>query len=675
MVVLSEPMPGAAVREDRAAPVAVDDRRRRLVLARFVLRLVAQLPGLLVVDPVLALLRRRPLAVSVGRRARRVLAAMGPVYDSLAQLLASHAEVCPGALFAGFDLGAPSYEPAPWSAVRPAVVDAFGPIDRRFRTLASSPFHTTATGQHHRGVLLDGTEVAVKVRRPGLGGTRALAEQAFAARLVARVAAWMAPAGVEIDREALAVTILAAYVEQLDLRNEAAHLTRFAAIVEAQGLEGVVVPAVVDDLVSAGVLVTTFLPGRPATSSPALGALASRAARALFVAARGGLLPADLRPENLIELDDGSLGIVGLEDCLELDGDQVKALNVVFAGIVKADARVVVHGLDLLGALGPDTESRLVAARLEWLFRERGDAWRADPLHGVPLLFEAFRDSGARAPAALLVLAADALHLHALGERAGTGVDLRGQLEASGPLRRPPASTLGDPLAPHELDAAAPTEWVMPEFSLRAGMRSLPPWLKPRRDHVGDLLPLVTFIVVNIAFGVRWAILAFTALSLQAGVRRKLRGEPISKPMKVGIAIVLVAGALGMFLQSGIVVFLPQLAFNISLNLALVLSLVVNRPLYAELAYLLWPLPAHLRRDRAIERPVFWWCAAYAIPHLLFLGVCVWLLFTASPNTYVAVSGLGQHLSAPATALLLVGIKRVLARRAPVVRERLLAAS
>jgi predicted unusual protein kinase regulating ubiquinone biosynthesis (AarF/ABC1/UbiB family) len=674
MVMLSEPVPDTEARASVPVPTADTDHRRR-VLLRFVLRLLAQLPGLLVVDPALALSRRRPLAASVGARVRRVLAGMGPVYDELAQLLASHAVVCPGALFAGFDLGAPSHAPAGWSTVRAAVVDAFGPIDRRFRTLAETPFHTTATAQHHRGVLLDGTEVAVKVRRPGLDGSLALADQALAARLVARVAGWMTPAGVELDRDELAATILAAHVDQLDLRNEAAHLTRFAAIVDAQGIEGIVVPAVVDDLASADVLVTTFVHGRPATTSSALDALVPRAARALFGGARGGLLLGDLRPANLVELADGSLGILGFEDCVELTAEQVKGLNVLFAGIAKRDGRVVVHGLDLFAALGPDTDRRLLAARLERLTRERGDAWRTDPLHGVPMVFEVFRDSGVRAPAALLLLAADALHLQALAAGGGADADLRGQLTASGPLRRPPASSLDAAPTDDEVVAAAPVEWAMPEFSMRAGIRSLPPWLKPRRDHVGDLLPLVTFIVVNIAFGIRWAILAFTALSLQAGVRRKLRGEPISKPMKVGIGIVLVAGAIGMFLQSGIVVFLPQLALNVGLNLALVLSLVVNRPLYGELAYLLWPLPASLRRDRSIERPVFWCCALYSIPHLAFLFVCVWLLFTASPNTYVAVSGLGQHLSAPLSALLLVGIKRVLAKRAPVVHDRLVAAA
>src|SRR5213080_4094760 len=87
--ILEQPLspPAQAVPEERGEPAPSAGGG----IAPLVLQLVAQLPGIMFVDPVLALLRRRPIGVSVGRRIRKVLAGFGPMYDKLAQLLASHA--------------------------------------------------------------------------------------------------------------------------------------------------------------------------------------------------------------------------------------------------------------------------------------------------------------------------------------------------------------------------------------------------------------------------------------------------------------------------------------------------------------------------------------------------------------------------------------------------------
>jgi ABC-type branched-subunit amino acid transport system ATPase component/predicted unusual protein kinase regulating ubiquinone biosynthesis (AarF/ABC1/UbiB family) len=638
-------------------------------VARLGLQLIAQLPGLLFVDLLLALVGRRSMGVSVGRRIRRVLAKLGPMYDKLAQLLASHAVLSPGALLEGYQLATPAYPPVSWKVIQRTVATELGPVPATFRSLANTPFRTTATAQYHLGVLLDGTDVAVKVRRPGLKDS--VPQQAMAAGLMTRAAGSMMPTGVDIDRAAVAGDLLDAYAAQLDFRHEAAYLLRMAAILAEREVEGVVIPAPIAGMVTDQVLVSTYLGGNPVEDLPARGELAARAARVLFASARSGLFPSDLRPAHLLAMPDGALGIVELEDCQELSTDQVKGLDMLFAGIISADPQVQVHGLEMLGAVGETCDRRQLRARLEWLAGQSGDVWGADPLHGVPIVFKAFVDGGITMPLPLLRLAENMLYVQALAAGSSGGADLRAQLVACGPMPEPPAGVRGDEPTDDEIAAASIPELTRLDYSWKAVMKLLPPQLRPRRENLRTLLPIVIFIPINILFGIRWAIAALTVFGLQAVIRRLIRREPITTGMKISFLAILALGAYGIFTGSAVVIFLPNVILPVVFNLGLVLLLVVNRPLYGLVTQFLWPIPANIRKDPIIRRPTFWYSTLYTTIQIMMTVFGLWLLLTASANTYVAVNGSVQQLAAPISLICFLRLRRTISRQAPRIQARL----
>lgn len=639
-------------------------------VGRVVLRAIPQLPGLLFVDPLLAILRRRPLGASVGRRIRAVLAGLGPMYDKLAQLLASHATVAPGSLLDGFQLRSPAYPPVPWCDVVATLESDLGPLDTVVRSIDRSPFRTSATAVYHRAALADGSDVVVKVRRPEL--TDSIAEQRAAAALAARVAGSMLPKGLDFDQGALGDELMRCYSAQLDLRNEAANLVRLTTIVREARIDGVVLPEPIEHLVTDKVLVTSYLEGISLEDVPASEDLVDRAARMLFAGARNGLFPADLRPANLLLLRDGSLGIVGFEDCERLSEEQARGVDVLLAGVLSGDTASQVEGLARLGALADPADGKRLRARLEWTARHHGDVWASHPLEGVPVLFQAFDGiEGVTLPTPVLRLAENALHLQALASASGRSLDWRAPIAAVRPSRRGVRTSTRERLADDEIDAAAIMDPVAPVYSLRAISRLMPDALRPRRENLVQVLAAVAFIVVNAVVGLRWAIPVLMLFGAQAAIRRKLRGEQLSRGTKVGGLVAALLGTLAVVSGSAIFVFLPGIVFPAAFAVALVASMIARRPAYAVLAQYLWPLPARVRTHPAIERPLWWYSLALTVVHVAALIFTVWLLLSVSANTYLAVHTLLNQLMTPVSLVFLLAMKRTIADRAPRIAAQL----
>jgi hypothetical protein len=163
-----------------------------------------------------------------------------------------------GQLLAGrehhFELAA-AVAARPLSELRPGLEATYGrPLSDTFPTLSEARA-AASLGQVHHGRLVDGREVAVKIRYPDI-------RAAVAAELrLAGLVPGLGPArrwdfDVEGYRRALAADL----ERELDYRGEAARQARFRAAVEVPGL---VVPEVVPELVREAVLVQSWEAGEP----------------------------------------------------------------------------------------------------------------------------------------------------------------------------------------------------------------------------------------------------------------------------------------------------------------------------------------------------------------------------------------------------------------------------
>lgn len=102
-------------------------------------------------------------------KAVAVLEALGPTYVKIGQLASSRSDLLPKAYCDAFEQLHDHVTPLPYAEVLGCIDDAYGvPWTTVLSSIDEEPLGAASIAQVHRATLLDGTVVAVKVRRPGI---------------------------------------------------------------------------------------------------------------------------------------------------------------------------------------------------------------------------------------------------------------------------------------------------------------------------------------------------------------------------------------------------------------------------------------------------------------------------------------------------------------------------
>jgi ubiquinone biosynthesis protein len=263
-------------------------------------------------------------------RLRKLFEALGPSFVKIGQLLALHAGALPPAYREELSRLLDSALPLPFSVMDQVLVQQFGEDwCQFFERIDREPVASASIGQVHRGSLISGEPVAVKVQRPG---AQAIFERDFD---ILR----------DIVRHTRLHTLLRMTRQQLaSIIDEVIHFTRSefdycheadaARRLRAMDIEGMYVPRVYDELCTRHVLTAEFIEGF--TLNDVLNHLddpdwlthhrvdRDRLARQimrnqLMQALRCGFFQADPHPANLILMEDGRLGYVDFGIVGELD--------------------------------------------------------------------------------------------------------------------------------------------------------------------------------------------------------------------------------------------------------------------------------------------------------------------------------------------------------------------
>ncbi|XP_058823624.1 atypical kinase COQ8B, mitochondrial [Topomyia yanbarensis] len=127
---------------------------------------------------------------------------------------------------------------------------------KKLASFDQKPFAAASIGQVHRGVLHDGTEVAIKVQYPGV----AKSIESDIDNLVSMLKVWdVFPAGFFIDNVVTVAKRELAW--EVDYHREAEYTDRFGEMI--QHMPEFRVPKVITELTSANVLTTELVPGVP----------------------------------------------------------------------------------------------------------------------------------------------------------------------------------------------------------------------------------------------------------------------------------------------------------------------------------------------------------------------------------------------------------------------------
>jgi predicted unusual protein kinase regulating ubiquinone biosynthesis (AarF/ABC1/UbiB family) len=210
---------------------------------------------------------------------------------------------------------APPMDPA---LARRVLEDELGrPVGELFAEFSSEPMAAASIGQVHRATLHDGRQVAVKIQYPGVA--QAIRDDLTNTELLSTVFRFAAGAAGTVgaalpDIGEAAAEISARISEELDYRQEAAHITAFADLY--RGHPSIRVPDVIPEASADRVLTMTYLDGLDwAAAQDADQHLKDTWAEVLtrFITGsyrHGNLFHADPHPGNYRFGEDGSVGFL-----------------------------------------------------------------------------------------------------------------------------------------------------------------------------------------------------------------------------------------------------------------------------------------------------------------------------------------------------------------------------
>ena len=313
--------------------------------------------------------RRR---ITAAQHARVAIEQLGPTAIKLGQMLSTRSDVLPPDWqheLTRLQDAAPAVPPA---AVRATIVAELGrPLPEVFASFVASPLACASIGQAHAATLLGGSEVVVKVRRPGVAREVELDLEVIASvvSVTSRASRHVRSLGATDLVDQFSTTLR----HELDYAREAANVERFAA--NFAGDPDIRIPAVHHELSTARVLTLERLRGLKIDDLDALAAagvdrvaLAHRATslmlRTIF---EHGFFHADPHPGNFFIEPDGRIGLIDFGMVGEVDAATRAALTGVLVALVTADAAPLIEGSARLGISRDSTDTKALADDLNEL--------------------------------------------------------------------------------------------------------------------------------------------------------------------------------------------------------------------------------------------------------------------------------------------------------------------
>ncbi|MEH3054387.1 MAG: AarF/UbiB family protein [Patulibacter minatonensis] len=304
-------------------------------------------------------------------RAQRIVRAGGPAYIKLGQFIATGDGLLPDEwvrAFAWCRDEAPTLRPGKAEEI---VYRELGERSDQIRSMERLPLATGSIGQVHRGVLVDGRPVVIKVRRPRL--VKRMRSDIETLALVAAAAHRLRPEAEAANLRGFVELFAQLTLEELDFRIEAANLVEASAILEDLGADHVRVPRPIPGMVTERVLVMELVPGVSYAKLPPMAERKVDGERLLRVGVQSvieatlvhGIFHGDMHAGNVLIDDDGNFSLVDLGIAGRLDARERAGLVKYLVGFAASDARMQIEAMRVFGAIGPNVDVEPLIARLQ----------------------------------------------------------------------------------------------------------------------------------------------------------------------------------------------------------------------------------------------------------------------------------------------------------------------
>ncbi|MFN0119846.1 MAG: ABC1 kinase family protein [Blastocatellia bacterium] len=317
-------------------------------------------------------------------RVRMALEELGATFIKLGQLLSTRPDLLSPEFqheLARLQDDAPPFA----SAMARARIEAeLGqPIDTLFAAFTDTPLAAASIGQAHAARLHDGTEVVIKVRRPGV--VEQIHEDLEILRNLAATAQRRWRFAARYDVAGLVTAFSRTLRAELDYLHEADSAERFAA--NFAGHAAVHIPRVFPDLTTSRVLTLERIRGARISelsglATPDAAALAGRGTEVILkMIFEDGFFHADLHPGNFFIEADGRFGLIDFGMTGEVSEETREKLAQFVYAITRRDYARLTEAVFDLGITGPRLDRRALTHDLEHLI----EPWQNRPLGEIRL--------------------------------------------------------------------------------------------------------------------------------------------------------------------------------------------------------------------------------------------------------------------------------------------------
>ena len=315
---------------------------------------------------------RRAEPYSRPEHLRLALEELGATFIKLGQILSTRADLLPPEYQAELAKLQDSAPPVPWSRVEEVLVTELGqPIEAAFVSFDPAPLAAASIGQAHTASLPDGTEVVVKVRRPGV--VEQIEEDLEILQNLAAAASRRWELADQYDLVGVAQEFAQTLRAELDYIREGRSAERFAASFADDA--DVHIPRVLWETTTARVLTLERVRGIKINDLAALdadgierAALAERAAGiVLKMVFEDGFFHADPHPGNFFVETGGRIGLIDFGMVGTVDERTQEQLVRLLLAITSQDADRLVDAFLDLGVARQRVDRGLLRQDLEHL--------------------------------------------------------------------------------------------------------------------------------------------------------------------------------------------------------------------------------------------------------------------------------------------------------------------
>ena len=323
----------------------------------------------------------------VGREARRtltterrillVLQDLGPTFIKFGQILANRPDLVPGALISELKNLQDRVKPFSRDEAEAAIQRELGrPSAEVFAEFAPEPIASASIAQVHRARLADGTEVAVKIRRPGIEHT--IDSDLVILHTLAAAVERNLPELRRFDPVGLVREFSRSLRRELDFRTELYHLQR--ARQNFADEPRLLIPRPHPQYCTSGVLVMDFVDGVRITDRdviegwgldvlPLVRAGMEITLRAVF---EHRFFHADPHPGNFFVLRDGRICMLDFGIMGTIAEERLDHLLAFLHGLLTRDVSMVMSAMVDMGVLEDDTVAPELKTEIEWLLGRYG---------------------------------------------------------------------------------------------------------------------------------------------------------------------------------------------------------------------------------------------------------------------------------------------------------------